>query len=80
MKRRKPYIKPRTDIIQMETDAVLIDPSLVFYDDGSDAIPIIPGNPDPKDNPFDPDIWDPEQTAKEELLYTWPSQKSLWED
>lgn len=79
MKRRKLYIKPRTDIFQMETDAVLIDPSKVNY--GDDNIPIKDGNPTP---PWLPTAktWTPEQTYldEESPLYTWPSQKSLWED
>jgi len=84
MKKLRPYIKPRMEIIQVETEGVCNAISVIYNYNGGELseerFGIIEGNPQ-EEGPSDKNpwaTWDPE--TDQSPAKTWPSSKSLWED
>lgn len=79
MKKLRPYIKPRMEIIQVETEGIYciskLNPNYLNELDKGDMFDIIEGDPDPEDT------WDPlDPTEERSATGIKPSPKSLWED
>jgi len=81
MKKLRPYIKPRTEIIQVETEGIYciiisnLNPNYRDELDKGDMFDITEGDPDPEDT------WDPlDPTEEGSATVIKPSPKSLWED